>query len=158
MYSGDVVDSVQATRDASLVRDDRDGDTCPVESGYRFRRPVDEFDAIDGAHLAMVNDDRAVTIEKDPGPQTRVPCPTVTIGHATFTVSPHIAVTCLRELAYQSAERAVLIRKPQGYDRAQTQVTPRREAVGAAQDVTLGGRGTIEQSRGYQGRAVTAPI
>ena len=91
VYQGDVVDPVQATCYTSLVCDHRDGDICVIESGDRFRRPVDEFDAINRADISVVHDDRAVTIEKDPRPQTRVPCRMVRIGHATFTVSPHIA-------------------------------------------------------------------
>ena len=89
VHQGDVVDPVQATCNTRLVGDHRDGDTCPVECGDRFRRPVDEFDAINRADIAMVNDDRAVTIEKDPGPQTRAPCLMATIGHVTSPVTSH---------------------------------------------------------------------
>jgi hypothetical protein len=39
----------------------------------------------------MVNDNRAVTIEKDTGPQRRVPHTMATIGHATITESPRTA-------------------------------------------------------------------
>jgi hypothetical protein len=38
----------------------------------------------------MVDDDRAITIKKDPGPRMRVPYPMVTVGHAIFTVPPRI--------------------------------------------------------------------
>jgi hypothetical protein len=94
VHQGDVVEAVQAACDTRLVRDHRDGDARAVESGDRFRRPLDELDPVNGAHVAMVNDDRAVTIEKDSGPRRRVRYPTATIGHATFTVSPRI-VGCL---------------------------------------------------------------
>jgi hypothetical protein len=61
----------------------------------------------------MVNDDRAVTVEKDPGPQTRVPCLVVTISHAIFTAPPRIAaqLPLPGEPAYESTERAVVIRR-----------------------------------------------
>ena len=93
VYQGDVIDPVQASCHARLVRDHRDRDAGAVESGDRFRGPVDEFDAINRAYIAMVNDNRAVTIEKDPGPRTPALCPMATIGHATFTMSPRIAGT-----------------------------------------------------------------
>jgi hypothetical protein len=85
VYQGDIVDPVQAACDTGLVRDHRDRDTCPIESGDRLRRPVDEFDAINRAHIAVVNDDRTVTIEQDARPQTRVPCLLAAIGHANLT-------------------------------------------------------------------------
>ncbi len=103
VYQGDIVDPVQPARNASLVRDQGNRDTCPVEAGDRSRRPVDEFDAINGAHVPVVDDDRAVTIEKDPGPQSRVPCLRAAIGHATFTV--HLA-GCLIRSTGSSSTRA----------------------------------------------------
>ncbi len=63
-----VVDPVQAPRDAGLVREHRDGDVGPVELGDRIRRPFDELDAVDGAHVSVVDDDRAVAIEQDSRP------------------------------------------------------------------------------------------
>jgi hypothetical protein len=65
MHSRDIVDSIQAARDPGLVRHDSNRDTGPIELGYRLRRPVDELDAVDGADVAVVNDDRAIAIEKD---------------------------------------------------------------------------------------------
>jgi len=65
MHPGDVVDSVQATRDPGLVRHDRNRDVGPVELGYCLRRALDELDTVYRTDVAMVNDDRAIAIEKD---------------------------------------------------------------------------------------------
>jgi hypothetical protein len=53
VHQGDVVDPVQAMCNTGLVRDHRDEAARAVESGDRFRSPVDEFDAINRAGMAM---------------------------------------------------------------------------------------------------------
>ena len=47
------------------------GNAGPVEPGDRLRRPVDELDAVDRADVSVINDDRAVAIEKDARPRAR---------------------------------------------------------------------------------------
>jgi hypothetical protein len=65
MHPGDVIDSIQATRDPGLVRHDCHGDVGPVELGDRLGSPINELNAIDGAHISVINDDRAIAIEQD---------------------------------------------------------------------------------------------
>ena len=71
VHPGHVVDPVQPSRDPRLVRHHRDGNTGPVEAGDRLRCALDEFDPVDRADVSMVDDDRAVAIEKDPRARTR---------------------------------------------------------------------------------------
>ena len=68
VHLGDVVDPVPAARDPGLVGDDGDGDAGPVERGDGIRRPVDELDAVDRAHVPVVDDYRAVAIKQNARP------------------------------------------------------------------------------------------
>ncbi len=68
VYLDDIVDPVAAARDPGLVGDDGDGDAGPVERGDGLRRPVDELNAVDRAHVPVVDDYRAVAIKQDARP------------------------------------------------------------------------------------------
>src|SRR5439155_1531183 len=98
---------VPPPRDASLVRDHRDGNTSPIEPGYRLRRAVDELNAVYRADVSVINDDRAVAIEKDPGPQTRV----LHLEHSGTPTGYQIVQDHL-SLAHDS--RSLCIRVPRG--------------------------------------------
>src|SRR5262249_24212776 len=63
-----VVDAVQAPGYAGLVGDHRHRDPGPVEPGDGGGRAVDELDSVNGADVAVVDDDGAVAVEQDAGP------------------------------------------------------------------------------------------
>ena len=71
VHTSHVIDPVQAPCDPGLVGHHRDWDAGPVEPGNRLRRPFDELDPVDRAHVSVVDDYRAVTIKKDARPQWR---------------------------------------------------------------------------------------
>jgi hypothetical protein len=53
--------------DPGLIGQDRDGKASPIEPGDGLWSALNELDAIDGADVAMINDDRAIPIKKDAG-------------------------------------------------------------------------------------------
>jgi hypothetical protein len=71
MYLGDIIDPVQAPGDTRLVRDHGDRDPGLIEPGDRLGGARDELDTIDGAHVAVVHDDRAVAIQKNARTRTQ---------------------------------------------------------------------------------------
>ncbi len=66
VHPDNVVDPVQAPRDPGLVGQHRNWDTSPIEFGDRLWCPFDELHPVDRADVSVINDYRAVAIEKDP--------------------------------------------------------------------------------------------
>jgi len=75
MHQRDVVQTVEAPGDACLVAQHRDRNPGPVESRDRLRGAVDEFNAFDRTHVAVIDNDRAIAIEKDTGSRGRARLP-----------------------------------------------------------------------------------
>ena len=77
VHPGDIIDAVESPRDPGLVRHHGNRDAGPVEPGDGLGRTLDELHAVNRADVAMVNDDRAVAIEKDPGSSASTAAPGV---------------------------------------------------------------------------------
>lgn len=62
----DVVGPVETASDPSLVAQHCHWDASVVEPSNCFWHPIDELDAVNGADVTVVDDDRTVAVEQEP--------------------------------------------------------------------------------------------
>jgi hypothetical protein len=75
VYPGDIFDPEESPSDPRLVRHDSDRDRGLVELSDSPGRSLNELDPFNRSDVTPVDDDRAVAVEKNPGPRTRVDRP-----------------------------------------------------------------------------------
>ena len=61
----DIADVVEPSGDPGLVGHDRHRHLGPVQPGDGLRGAVDELDPVDGSDIAVIDDDRPVSVEQD---------------------------------------------------------------------------------------------
>ena len=71
----DVADVVEPSGDTSLVGHDGHWHPGPVEPGDRLCGALDELDSVDGPDIAVIDDDRPVSVEQDARAGNGLTCP-----------------------------------------------------------------------------------
>jgi hypothetical protein len=66
VHQAHVLEPVETSGDARLVRDDRDRDARLVEPGDGLRRASNELDPVHRADVAGIDDDRPVAVKQYP--------------------------------------------------------------------------------------------